>query len=733
MNYPFASRLGVAALALFAASTAGAEERASETDADDEPIIVTGQKRERTLQETTDSVVVTASEVIEREPVRDLYDLIERVPNVTALAGERGFSIRGVPQPGVSGRGSTLLVFVDDSPLGRRTTFFGPTDTWDLETLEVYRGPQSTNFGRGALAGAIYLRTRDPGYDWSLDARAEIGEANLRQAAIAGGGAIIDDRLAFRASANHIESDGFITNTLLDQDADPIAVTTGRFKLLFEPTASLRIVSTTTFTENEAGEGTLNARNFMPIDPLPAGEVRREVGYETPGIEGSETFLQSLRAQWELSPAVTLESITTYQQSDYFRQLDGDNTADPLSVSIRTNDDEVFTQELRANFSSGRFSGVIGAYLFDNSDTQTDDFTIPFGFLIPGIPLDILLARDSDLSLGTTNYAAFAQGEFALTDRIDLIAGLRYDYEEFESVSRSVSTSAAPLPPGFGFLGGFFGEENESIRASYDAWLPKAGLRWRASDTVNLAVTAQRAYQAGGGIFDVIDGQVNQFDPEYLWNYELSLRSLWLDGRLRFNANAYYSDWSNQQVPERRADFPFVILVSNAGESTLYGFEADATFEATDTLQVYGALGYAHTEFDTFPNIRFDPTQPVSPGNQSDFSGNRFPGGPRFSANFGISYDATKGARSSGPFGGFDANYQSGVFNEAENFVANFCCERLTVNARAGYAWENFRVSVLARNLFDEDYFTLLNVNSGSAFAELGDPRVFWLRVDASF
>lgn len=723
--------VGLVALGAIAGTNAAAQE-VDQPAQDDETILVTGLKIEKSLQETTDSVALVTGEVIEREPIRDLYDLIERIPNVTALGGERGFVIRGIPQPGVSGRGSTLLVFVDDSPLGRRTTFFGPTDTWDLARLEVYRGPQSANFGRGALAGAIYLRTRDPEYDWSLDARGEIGEAGYRQAALAGGGAIVDERLAFRASVNALDADGFITNNFLGEDADQASFRTARFKLLFEPTPALRVISASTYSENEAGEGGLSATNGVPGVLLPAREIRREVAYETPGIEGTETFLKSLRTEWQFAREFKLESITTFQQTDYFRQQDGDNTPDPLSVSMRTGDEEVFTQELRTTYRGKSLSLVAGVYLFDSGEDQTDDFTIPFGFLVPGVPLDILLARESDLALGTRNYAAFAEGELAIADGIDVIAGLRYDYEEFESVSRAVTGSAAPLPAGFEFLGGFFGEENEAIRAAYDAWLPKVGLRWRAARNTNIALTAQRAYQAGGGFFDVIDGKVNEFDPEYLWNYELSLRTLWLDGRLRFNANAFYADWTNQQVPQRRADFPFVIQVTNAGESTLYGFEADATFDVARTLQVYGAIGYSHTEFDSFPNIRFNPAQPVSDSNQPDFAGNRFPGAPRFSANFGLAYDVSKGGSGEGPFAGFDANYQSDVFFRAENFAANLCCERLTVNARAGYAWKNVRVSLIARNLFDEDYLTFLTAtNLGAEFAELGDPQVFWLRVDA--
>ncbi|MEM7730448.1 MAG: Plug domain-containing protein, partial [Pseudomonadota bacterium] len=152
-----------------------------------------GQKIDQTLAEVTSSVDVTTAEEIAREAIVDLYDIVDRIPNVTSSFGGLGFSIRGVDQRGIAGSGSTLTIYVDDSPLSNQTTFFGPLDSWDLGQVEVYRGPQSTNFGRNALAGAIYVRTQDPTFDWDLNARGEVGDNGVRQGAIAGGGPIIDD------------------------------------------------------------------------------------------------------------------------------------------------------------------------------------------------------------------------------------------------------------------------------------------------------------------------------------------------------------------------------------------------------------------------------------------------------------------------------------------------------------------------------------------------------------
>ena len=240
-------------------------------------IVVYGTKQARSLDDVASSVDVTTAEEIAREPITDLYDIIDRIPNVSQSFGGLGFSIRGVDQRGVGGNGATLTIYVDDSPLSNQTTFFGPLDSWDLQQVEVYRGPQSTNFGRNSLAGAIYVRTQDPTYEWDLKARAEAGNNGTYQGAVAFGGPIIEDELAFRFAGNYRESEGFGFNTFLDKEADATELKTGRLKLLFEPTDAIKIISTSSYTENFAGEDVLDPTNGVPGALLNADDVVREV------------------------------------------------------------------------------------------------------------------------------------------------------------------------------------------------------------------------------------------------------------------------------------------------------------------------------------------------------------------------------------------------------------------------------------------------------------------------
>ena len=729
----------LAGIALASASSASASESApaalapatpeAEADQQQAIIVVEGQKIAQSLQDVTASVDVTTAEEILREPITDLYDIIERIPNVTAAFGEQGFSIRGVDQRGIGGNGATLTVYVDDSPLSNFTTFFGPTDSWDLGQVEVYRGPQSTNFGRNTIAGAIYLRTQDPTFDWDLRARAEIGDNGQRQAAVAFGGPILEDVLAFRVAGNYRRSDGFIFNTFLNEQADATELKTGRFKLLFEPASNLRIIATSSYTENFAGEDALDPTNGNPGNPVAADDVSRQVAYDAPGLEGTETFIQSLNATWDISSLVQLQSITTYQDTDYVRREDFDGTPAPIAALDRTGVDEAWSQELRVKYLGERLSGAVGFYYFTNEEGFTDSFVIPATLVNAALPPSILISRVATTNNATTNFAFFGDGEFALSDRFDLLFGLRYDNEQVDNIAVATTGSVNPLPPGFGFLQALFGTQTNEIAADYEAWLPKAGLRWTVNRDVSFSFVAQRAYRAGGAEISVLDGALNTFDPEFLWNYELASRTVWLDGRLRWNANVYYSDWSEQQVNEPIPGFPTFFRTVNAGRSTLFGFETDLSFDLTDNVEIYGALGHAFTEFDDFPNANFDPGLPQGEANQQNFAGNRFPFAPRWSANLGFAYRDDDGV-----FGGIDANYQSDVFDSSENFAVNRCCGRVVVNARAGYAWNGFSLSAYVRNAFDEQFFSFVNVRTpGDEIARLGNPRTFAVRLDADF
>lgn len=710
-------------------------------NADTEELFVLGRRSVQSYFEVTDSVAITTGEEIAREPVADLYDLVDRIPNVNRN-GQTGFAIRGIPDtgPARAGDGPLLTVFVDDAPLNGDGSILGPTGTWDLEQVEVYRGPQSTNFGRNSLAGAIYLRTKDPDYDWDLKARAEIGNFGQRWGAIAFGGGIIEDKLAFRIAGDYRETQGFTFNPLLNSFNDNTQLWNTRLKLRLDLTEDLSISTTTTYAENLGGP------SAVPLPPQVNGQLQdpgdqvREAPTDVDSFFKTENILQSVNVNWEVSDRWSVKSITTYQETDFSNLNDGDLSPVINNVSSNENENRTFTQELRLKYSSDHLDITFGGFYSNIKTDGTSVLGVNFGpFTRSPIPIFV---NQNVLSDGEReNFAFFVDGEYEILDSLSLLFGFRYDDESFTNVSAaSVTVDPFPFPPEVPplaniILGPFIGTDDpQTFTGSYNAALPKAGIRWRPNDDFNIAFVASRGYRAGGVQVNLADpSQIIPFDPEYLWNYEISSRASFLDGRLTWNNNIFYSRWTDMQVrvfvpgPLGQAGVGFT---DNAGRAQLFGVETELRFKVTSELTTYFSAGYSGTEFLEFNNDEFDPDEPLTPQNSPNYNGNRFNSAPEFSFNAGFDYN-----RADGLFGGMDFSYESNAFNTPFNFPENFVGERLLFNARIGYAFtDNFTISAVGRNLFDADYFFFANrsdPNGGNS--SLGDPRTWAIRLDIEF
>lgn len=681
-------------------------------------LIVYGQKTERPLQDVDTSVGLLTGLQIEQDAAVDLYDVLDRIANVNSSLGEQGFTIRGISQRGLGGSsGLTLSVYVDGAVLGNQTTFFGPLDVWDLQQVEVFRGPQSTTQGRNALAGAIYIRSRDPSYEPDLKLRAGYGNVDSWQIAAAGGGTVVEDKVAFRLAFNKAESNGFITNTFLDQSADATDLFTGRGKLLIEPSDQVRALLTVSYTNNSAGED---------LVPFPQGLREREVAYDFPGKEGTKTWIASGDLTWEATDYLTLRSITAYQTSDYVRIEDFDVAAASGASLDRTGKDESLTQEVQAQFDLDWVRGVFGLYYADTKFPLTDTTFIPVTFINPTLPFNNLIRRFGASEDKIKNYAVFGEAEFDLTDQLILIGGFRYDSEKQNNFAFSDTLLLGALPPGFGFLRDLIdGVTEEFRRTKYDAFLPKFGVRYEWTDTLSTAFTVQRAYRAGGSEINLVTSGLNEFDPEFLWNYEFSIRSAWLDGKLVWNFNIFYSDWTDQQVSIPISDLaPELRITVNAGKSELYGFESELNWQVSDQVSTFASIGFVHTEFKDFPF-------PTGQDPNNNLAGNKFPHAPKWSISVGADWTHPSGFFMSG-----NISYQSKSFSDQENALINELETRVLVDARAGYEWEGYKITVYANNLFNERYYTNLSRdtrNPSTGVGRIGNPRTYGVRVDATF
>lgn len=697
------------ALALVAALVITQQAKAQNADDElvAEEIIVEGELRDRTLQETTTSVAVITGEELERRGDFDLYDVIERTPGVTASFGEKGFAIRGIDQRGVSTSGNGLVVStnVDGATISASNTltFFGPYSNWDLEQVEVLRGPQSTQTGRNALAGAIKIRSKEPTYEFEAKARGELGVRDTKGASFAVNVPIIDDTLAVRFSADDRRTDGFVENPTLGTDSfDNRVSQTLRGSVKFEPTDNIEIVGKFFHSRNEGGEDLIEEATF-PDQFLNFSNV--------PAREKAVIDSGNLRFTWDINDELSFESSTNYMDSTYSRVEDSDFSAFDAGFIFRTSEVEAFEQEIKFIYESDRWSGVLGGYFTDISDVAPAGGVIPASFLnpafaaIPGATITAEIDQDTQ----TQNWAIFGEAEYRILPQLGLIAGLRYDREQVDitTVNDFVSDNAAVaafLPPA----------TTETDSTEFSALLPKAGITYDITDDVTVGFVVQRGYRAGGTSVNIATGERREVDPEYTWNYELSLRSEWFDDRLTLNANAFYTRWTDQQIEVLGpSGLQLDSITENAGESRLFGGELEVRANPIPKLDLFASFAYVDTKFTTFVT------------SQGDFTGNEFTFAPDITMAFGGEYFFDNGM-----YVGADASYTAESFSDLNNSALLTNDSRFLLNARVGFEHENFGIFAYARNILDEDYATQKVLDgTGTSVQRLraGEPLTFGL------
>ncbi|WP_161981632.1 TonB-dependent receptor [Aurantiacibacter suaedae] len=691
-------------------------------------ILVTGQKIERTLQDTEESVAITTAETIDERTLLEIDDVFLQSANVGSSFGGSDFSIRGITRNfyAAGGAGDLGVVYYDNVPLTGIFASASPRNLWDVSQIEIFRGPQSTNVGRNALAGAMVVRTFEPdttGFD--MAARAEYG--NFETFAIEGMVNVpLSDIAAFRLTAERSESEGFLVNrTTCAEDAGLSKNTTVRGRFLIEPSDSFRALASLQYQDRTEG-----TKNYVLTigEPLDLYQTSNNI----PNRIDNELLIGSLDLEYQVSDALSIKSISAFMDADYSSSTDFDGTAVSLGEGFQVEDARNFSQELRVTYDSDRLRATAGVFYLDISSDgifapttvlPTSELGVPAA-LLPFYPEFLLVDVNNVASSNTTNYAFFTQAEFDITDRLTLSAGFRYDKEKVSSdlSQNNVLDPSTPLPdpveagaladllqPGLGpvveagvaqvnaILQASLVPSSESYETDFEAFLPELGLTYEASDDLKLSAFYKRGYRAGGARIGTT-GELDTFDPEYLDNFEIAARTQWLDGTLVINANAYYGIWSDQQVDVPINGNQFDIDTQNAGKSNIWGFELEANFSPTRRTDLFASLGYAKTEFEEFCRTGIDAafldTCVTGGVTGVDLAGNDFRYSPDWSAAVGGRQFVTDRI-----FVQANVTYQDGSFSDFENHP-QFENDGFTLlNASAGYRGDNFDLTVYGRNL----------------------------------
>ncbi|KZN35364.1 hypothetical protein N474_20725 [Pseudoalteromonas luteoviolacea CPMOR-2] len=771
------------ALALSAHSGAALSDEQQEL----EKIVVTGQKIDRSLQETPTSVAVITAAAMEKENIQDFYDITMRTPNVTGDAST-GYRIRGIDSYTITGGGNGGLarIYVDGAALSEDMTAAGAFSTWDTQQVEVLRGPQSTLQGRSALAGAVVVKTREAEHTPSGKARVIFGQNGEQQAAVAFGGSLIKDELAFRIAAEHKQQDGEIYNPVLNKTMDDKESDFVRVNLAYTPSAMTELTARLSYTNFSSENGTLFQSNSSPDPKYSTDDLfaNRYLFINTDAFTENESDRWVLNVDYDLSAQWQVTYTGSYSDSNYTRLNDSDFGIAKSDVWQQTNDDKRRGHELKFTYSGDKLSGIFGAFVANDDRNMTTDSQISYGFAETGVR-EQLIAQFTQLGLpaeamadqvigiyraagadpvlvnGATNpieevenQAIFGDFVYQINDQWSVFGGARWDKETRANSSVASQTLAPettlPDPQGFAqnpLMAQLITGVNQLIVAnaqrasgvqpraeeSFTTFLPKIGSTLQFNDDMSVSLSYQKGYRSGGLGVNTTSNEIYTYDPEYTHNYELSLRSTWLDETLVFNANAFYIDWRDQQVRVQLSGNLFDLEVVNAGKSEVKGFETSLDYAWSDTVKVFAGLGYAKTEITAF---EFNRSEVVT---GDDFVGRAFPKSPNWTANLGVDYDS-----GTGWLANINVNYQDGakqfaapVYQSVDENGDRVLDDpeipgRTIVNARVGYKPADWGVFLTVDNLLDREYIN----SQGSRrwnYVELGQQRQVALQLEYSF
>lgn len=646
------------------------------------PITVTGEKINRTLEQTQSSVVVVTEQQLREKADQDLADVFARTPGVYTQAGNENWGIRGVPVSGFDDQGPATLngavsVFVDGAVQPNRALTFTPTQIWDAEQVEVFLGPQSTTQGRNSLAGAVVIQTRNPTFTPSFSAQTSVGNYGERGAAVAGGGAIVDDKIAGRIALDHTEGDGYIDNVARNDDANPNRSTNGRGKLLILPNEDLEVLLTYAHNEHRQGDNSVLREN---------DRVRYyKISSNTQAFDNLKQDTVSAKVDYRLDDNWSLTSLTANTSSDYSARLDFDQTAVDNQVILRKQDGDLFSQELRLNYTSDTVKSFVGAYYGHNTNNFHDR-------LLFDDELFGTVKGDTKIE----NKAVFGEINWTFVPRWTLITGLRYDHETNDTDIDQDDFSSAG-----------------NVSKSFDAVLPKLGLDYELAADQYLGLMVQKGYR-GGGVNVRAGGGHEAYDPEYTTNYELSYRGAFLDKSLRARANLYYTDWKDQQVSVLDPNTQFAHIF-NAGSSDIKGLEVFVEKDFSEQLTLNLGAAVTAGKYKDFVT-----------GDGRDMSGEDFLYSPKYKVSVGGTYRWNDRLTLN-----TDVVYQSTAPSEYEfDAAGQVVDERRSdnywlVNFNTEYkVTRNISVSGFVKNAFDKEFIT--NNRSGDIL-DVGAPRTVGL------
>ena len=724
-----------------------------------EEVLVTATHRTENVQDIPISVTALSGEDLERSDIFDPASVAMRVPNMTYgefAPGQAIISIRGVSSTDDgAGLDNSVALFLDGVYIGRSAAI--NFDMFDLERMEVLRGPQGTLFGRNAIAGAINVVTAKPTDELLFKLGGTVGnEGILRYRGLVSGP--LTDNLAGKISFTHREHDGWVRNVLLNRDAADEDTTSIRGQLRYNTDNSDWLLSGDWMEDNRDEMGRTPVVNRAPLLQILAangGGGDWENAVASRGFSDRNAWGVSLQGDIVFETGV-LTSITADRSAstDWVMPSVGaplgaiglpfDEVMDAIVEDIDT-----FSQEFRwTSDLNNNFRYTAGLYYLQEKTKRTEQWWItkagtygdpnnPFLLTDPGS--QAMVGNEYSYTANKTNsYAVYADGTWAPNDNWSFSLGARFTKDKKDYTAISVNCDLVNPTPDPSIVGTQFENWPEcgNVRGSLniiaeafevnpsDSWSdisPKFAVQYFAHDSMMFFGTISKGFKSGGfaGSQGIESVASNPVDQETVWNYEIGMKADFFDNTLRLNLTGFYMDYQDLQIvrfgPVPGSAFG-TFITTNVGSADIYGFEGEFTWIATERLQFSGHLALLDTEANDLII------------NGQDLSGSDLRQAPNLSYNIQADYNLPS------DMGPWNFHLEFSHVDEQLNdylFTATVIDEQDLLSARIGWTSNSGAWDVMAwgNNLTNEAYFAHTYVIGPGVIGVWGPPRTYGVTV----
>lgn len=707
MLAPTASAQTVPPPAESGAETPGVEENAELNIGD---IVVTAQRREERLRDVPISITALSGEALNKTGILSGTELGQITPGLNFQANGSTIqpAIRGVTSSGSSpGDAANVAIYVDG--VYQPVQFSNFIDLVDIQRIEVLKGPQGTLFGRNATGGAINITTLSPQNDPTMLLRLSYGRFDdlNAQAFVAGP---LTKSLSASFAANYRSDRGYRRDIVSGARLARSQIGSVRGKLKFEPGSAFDVVVSADYTDSK------NNTTFAG-QPLNGNTVAASLPGVVLALEPNTAALNfvptnntkggggSVRAVWHL-PFADLSSLTAYRTYKSLQIPDSDVTNLPISASRLAYDTRTWSQEFNlASTGSAPLGYLFGIFLFDDrQELLLDSFT--------GAANTRVLRTDVD-SARTRSAAAFGELNYAVTDRLSVIGGLRYSIDEIDFTA---ANNGAPYvsPPA----------------KTYNSLTPRGSIRYAIAPDTNVYFTYSRGFKAGVFATTSPSATALPVRPEKISAYEIGVKGG--SGPLSYSAAAFHYDYRDLQFQSFGAT-SVVAVLQNAATARINGAEFNLAVRPVAGLSLSAGASYIDGTYSSFPRAQgFVPR--TTGGNApivANASGNKLIRTPDWSGNLSASYEAPVGA-STLTFSG-NAFFSGRVFYDVTNRTSQKPYEVVNLSVGWRLPGDHLELQVFGNNVTDTIYIQSLLVSALGDAVQYARPATYGARLNYRF